>query len=53
MLTVVVGPWGRFVTVRSDLKRASKSESEGGLGTSKAFWDWTEEQVAPYEKEAN
>ncbi|KAK4061082.1 uncharacterized protein Triagg1_10509 [Trichoderma aggressivum f. europaeum] len=44
-----VGPWGRFLSVRDDLKKASEEESKGGLGTSKAFWEWTDEQVRPYE----
>ncbi|KKP00752.1 hypothetical protein THAR02_07139 [Trichoderma harzianum] len=44
-----VGPWGRFLSVRGDLKKASEDESNGGLGTSKAFWEWTDEQVRPYE----
>ncbi|KAL7908292.1 hypothetical protein GGI35DRAFT_57468 [Trichoderma velutinum] len=44
-----VGPWGRFLSVRGDMKRASEEESSGGLGTSKAFWEWTDEQVRPYQ----
>ncbi|KAL5092253.1 hypothetical protein Trisim1_002139 [Trichoderma cf. simile WF8] len=44
-----VGPWGRFLSVRGDLKKASEDESNGGLGTSKAFWEWTDEQVRSYE----
>ncbi|KAL7931906.1 hypothetical protein V8C35DRAFT_308845 [Trichoderma chlorosporum] len=48
-----IGPWGRFLRVRSDLKRGTEEESSGGLGTSKAFWEWTEEQVRPYEQAGN
>ncbi|KHN98893.1 short-chain dehydrogenase [Metarhizium album ARSEF 1941] len=42
-----VGPWGRFLTIRKDLQNAVDD------GTSKAFWDWTEEQVKQYETPAN
>lgn len=49
VLTVsVVGPWGRFLTVRADLKLAGKSKDEGGHGTSAAFWEWSEKQVKEY-----
>ncbi|EHK18517.1 uncharacterized protein TRIVIDRAFT_47152 [Trichoderma virens Gv29-8] len=44
-----VGPWGRFLSIRSDLKKASEEESQDGLGTSKAFWEWTEEQIRQFE----
>ncbi|KAF5138121.1 putative oxidoreductase [Metarhizium anisopliae] len=42
-----VGPWGRFLTIRGDLKKAAED------GNSEAFWNWTEEQVQQYETPAN
>lgn len=42
-----VGPWGRFLTIRGDLKKAAED------GTSEAFWDWTEKQVQQYETPTN
>lgn len=44
----VVGPWGRFVPIRPDLKLAVKTKEEGGHGTSEAFWEWSEKQVKDY-----
>jgi retinol dehydrogenase-12 len=41
-------PWGRFGVPRKDLVLAAKEESEGGLGTAKKFWEWSEEQVKEY-----
>ncbi|KAF7549523.1 hypothetical protein G7Z17_g6315 [Cylindrodendrum hubeiense] len=43
-----IGPWGRFLLIRKDLLLASKTKDEGGLGTSLAFWDWTEAEIKPY-----
>ncbi len=43
-----VVPWGRFMPVRKDVEAAGKSEEDGGTGTGKKFWDWTEEQVKPF-----
>lgn len=43
-----VGPWGRFLTVRSDLVLASKPKADGGLGTSEAFWEWCESKIKPH-----
>ena len=43
-----VGPWGRFLTVRKDLPLAAKSKEEGGYGTGKAFWEWSEKQIEQY-----
>lgn len=43
-----VAPFGRFYEPRSDLEAATKSEAEGGSGTFKNFWDWSEEQVKKY-----
>lgn len=44
----LVGPWGRFVTIRKHLLVASKPVSEGGTGKAEQFWEWSEEQVRPY-----
>ncbi|KAI1772895.1 putative short-chain dehydrogenase [Hypoxylon cercidicola] len=43
-----VVPWGRMLPIRKDLVAATKTEEEGGNGTAKKFWEWTEEQVKPY-----
>ncbi|KAL1600516.1 short-chain alcohol dehydrogenase [Paraconiothyrium brasiliense] len=43
-----IWPWGRLGSVRQDLVAATKSETDGGNGNAKKFWDWTEEQVAKY-----
>lgn len=45
---VIVIPWGRFGDLRTDIVEASKSESEGGTGLAKKWWEWTEDQVKPY-----
>ena len=49
LLTGLVVPWGRHMPLRKDLEAAAKSEAEGGTGTAAKFWDWTEEQVKPYQ----
>ncbi|KAI0376624.1 putative short-chain dehydrogenase [Hypomontagnella monticulosa] len=41
-------PFGRIQPIRPDLVEATKTEEEGGNGTAKKFWDWTEEQVKKY-----
>ncbi|CAI6340720.1 unnamed protein product [Periconia digitata] len=38
-------PFGRIREIRKDLHNARKSEAEGGNGTARNFYDWTEEQV--------
>lgn len=43
-----VAPWGRLHPLREDLHDAAKSVEDGGNGHSKAFWDWSEEQVKAY-----
>ncbi|KAI0135788.1 short-chain dehydrogenase [Daldinia grandis] len=43
-------PWGRIRPVRKDLVEATKTEEEGGNGTAKKFWEWTDEQVNKYIK---
>ena len=49
LLTGLVVPWGRHMPLRKDLEAAAKTEAEGGTGTAAKFWDWTEEQVKPYQ----
>ncbi|KAF2242505.1 NAD(P)-binding protein [Trematosphaeria pertusa] len=41
-------PWGRIVPVRVDILKAGVPELEGGTGVGAKFWDWCQEQVAPY-----
>ncbi|KAI0169712.1 putative short-chain dehydrogenase [Hypoxylon sp. FL1284] len=43
-----VVPWGRILPIRKDLMAATKTEEEGGNGTAKKFWEWTDEQIKPY-----
>lgn len=45
---IIVVPWGRFLPIRPDLVAATKSETEGGNGAAKKFWEWTEQQIKPY-----
>ncbi|EFW99272.1 short chain dehydrogenase reductase [Grosmannia clavigera kw1407] len=40
-----IGPWGRFLSMRSDILHNAQPKSEGGGGGGEAFWDWSEEQV--------
>jgi len=44
----IVGPWGRFFTIRTDISIAGKPKSEGGKGVAEKFWDWSTEQVQQY-----
>lgn len=50
MLTVLfaVVPWGRFASIREDVRLGSLTLAEGGTGTAERFWEWSEEQVKPY-----
>ncbi|OTA67956.1 putative short-chain dehydrogenase [Hypoxylon sp. EC38] len=41
-------PFGRIYPIRKDLVEATKTEEEGGNGTAKKFWEWTEEQIKAY-----
>ncbi|KAI1147450.1 putative estradiol 17 beta-dehydrogenase [Nemania diffusa] len=41
-------PFGRFHPIRHDLNAATKSEAEGGNGTTAKFWDWSEAQIAEF-----
>jgi hypothetical protein len=43
-----VKSYGQYSLARDDIEKAAKPVSEGGTGTGAAFWDWCEEQVAPY-----
>ncbi|KAF1828199.1 NAD(P)-binding protein [Decorospora gaudefroyi] len=43
-----VVPWGRVHPLREDLHVAAKPVTEGGNGHSKAFWDWSEDQVKEF-----
>jgi hypothetical protein len=44
----LVIPFGRVYPIRQDLLAAARSKEEGGNGTAKAFWEWSEEQVKAY-----
>ncbi|KAF2184249.1 retinol dehydrogenase 12 [Zopfia rhizophila CBS 207.26] len=41
-------PWGRIAPLRKDLVETGDSKANGGSGQAKAFWEWSEEQVAKY-----
>jgi retinol dehydrogenase-12 len=41
-------PFGRIYPMRGDLEAAAKSESEGGNGSTKKFWDWSEQQISNF-----
>ncbi|KAI0468357.1 hypothetical protein F4859DRAFT_491358 [Xylaria cf. heliscus] len=43
-----IAPFGRFMRPRKDLKDATKTEVEGGSGIAWKFWEWSEEQIAPF-----
>ncbi|KAI1305624.1 hypothetical protein F5Y03DRAFT_355353 [Xylaria venustula] len=43
-----VSPWGRLWDVAPDMVKAGKSPEEGGDGTAKEFWEWSEAQVNKY-----
>lgn len=45
---ILVIPWGRVAPVRKDLVEAIKPETDGGNGTARKFWEWTENQIQPY-----
>jgi hypothetical protein len=48
-LIKIVVPWGRYMPLRKDLEAGAKTEAEGGTGVASKFWDWTEEQIKPFE----
>ncbi|GAW25441.1 putative short-chain dehydrogenase [Rosellinia necatrix] len=43
-----VAPWGRLWEVHAGMERAGRSVAEGGDGTAKEFWEWSEAQVSKY-----
>ncbi|RMD44295.1 hypothetical protein DV735_g799, partial [Chaetothyriales sp. CBS 134920] len=43
-----IEPWGRIASTRWDIEESRKAESEGGNGIAAQFYDWNEQQVAPY-----
>ncbi|KAI0113648.1 hypothetical protein GGR51DRAFT_546881 [Nemania sp. FL0031] len=43
-----VAPWGQFRNVSKDMLEGSKPTSQGGNGTAKEFWDWSETQIKAY-----
>jgi hypothetical protein len=44
----IVAPWGRVWQLSSDVAKAAKRKSEGGIGTAEEFWEWSETQVKPF-----
>ncbi|RMZ80751.1 hypothetical protein DV738_g2629, partial [Chaetothyriales sp. CBS 135597] len=43
-----IEPWGKIGYTRSDIEDSRKAETEGGNGIAAQFYDWNEQQVAPY-----
>ncbi|TGJ81255.1 hypothetical protein E0Z10_g7513 [Xylaria hypoxylon] len=43
-----VAPWGQLWDAVPDMVKAGKSPEEGGDGTAKEFWEWSETQVKKY-----
>ncbi|KAK8072651.1 hypothetical protein PG996_005999 [Apiospora saccharicola] len=41
-------PFGRLQPICEELRRAAKSEGEGGVDLMRRFWEWSEKQVAPF-----
>ncbi|KAH0842260.1 putative oxidoreductase [Fonsecaea pedrosoi] len=39
-----IGPWGRVLDVRADVKESCKSVEEGGNGIARAFWEWSDRE---------
>ncbi|CEJ93193.1 hypothetical protein VHEMI08802 [[Torrubiella] hemipterigena] len=50
MPTAWIVPWGRFLPMRKDILEGAVSVAEGSTGIATKFWQWSEEQVAPYAK---
>lgn len=46
---ITVKPWGKISKIREDLEASSKSEKRGGSGIGAKFWEWSEEQIHPFE----
>ncbi|KAK8016600.1 hypothetical protein PG993_014789 [Apiospora rasikravindrae] len=43
-----VFPFGRLWPICEELRLAARSEQEGGADLTRRFWEWSEEQVAPF-----
>ncbi|KAF2963622.1 hypothetical protein GQX73_g9956 [Xylaria multiplex] len=43
-----VAPWGQLWDVAPGMVQAGRSKEEGGDGTAKEFWEWSDEQVKKY-----
>ncbi|KAK8074594.1 estradiol 17 beta-dehydrogenase [Apiospora hydei] len=43
-----VVPFGRLRPICEELRRAARPEEEGGADLARRFWEWSEEQVAPF-----
>ncbi|PHH60638.1 hypothetical protein CDD81_1389 [Ophiocordyceps australis] len=43
-----VAPWGKFWDLPKNVLDLTKTPSQGGNGTARKFWDWTDEQIKPY-----
>ncbi|KAK8122605.1 hypothetical protein PG984_011275 [Apiospora sp. TS-2023a] len=43
-----VFPFGRLQPICEELRRAAKSEVEGGVDLTRRFWEWSEKQVEPF-----
>ncbi|KAJ4155645.1 hypothetical protein LMH87_000881 [Akanthomyces muscarius] len=41
-------PWGRLGTVPRHIEEALKGRERGGTGASRRFWEWCEQETAPY-----
>ena len=44
----IVKPFGKIGFTRDDIETSRKPKSEGGNGVAEQFYNWTEEQVAPF-----
>ncbi|KAI3321847.1 NAD(P)-binding protein [Xylariaceae sp. AK1471] len=43
-----VAPWGKLWDVAPEMVKAGKGPEEGGDGTAKQFWEWSEAEVNKY-----
>jgi retinol dehydrogenase-12 len=43
-----IGPWGRILDVRKDVRDGCRTVDEGGTGAAKAVWEWSERECKPY-----
>jgi retinol dehydrogenase 12 len=44
----LVAPWGKLWKVAPDMIKAGKRTEDGGDGTAKEFWEWSDTQVSKY-----